>query len=105
MSVVALIPVSSQDQFADRSGLPCPATPELAVLLAMAALLLLLALGAMIAAARLLLEPMFALIGTLFRLLLILGAAVADHRPARLGVGARLPGRDAERAAAGRLLR
>jgi hypothetical protein len=50
---------------------------ELVLVLAMATLLLLLALGAMIAAARVLLEPMFALIGTLFRMLLILGAAVA----------------------------
>ena len=77
MSEVALIPVASPDQFAEPVRNALSGNSGVVVVLAMAALLLLLALGAMIAAARLLLEPVFALIGTLFRLLLILGAAVA----------------------------
>jgi hypothetical protein len=77
MSEVALIPVASPDQFAEPVRNALSGNSGVVVVLAMAALLLLLALGAMVAAARLLLEPVFALIGTLFRLLLILGVAVA----------------------------
>jgi hypothetical protein len=77
MSEVALIPVATQDQFAEPVRNALSGNSGVVVVLAMAALLLLLALGAMIAAARVLLEPVFALIWTLFRLLLILGAAVA----------------------------
>ncbi len=77
MSEVALIPMASEDQFAEPLRSALSGNFGIVVVLAMAALLLLLALGAMIAAARVLLEPVFALIGTLFRLLLILGAAVA----------------------------
>jgi hypothetical protein len=77
MSEVALIPLSSQGQFAEPFQNALSGNSGLVVALAMAALLLLLALGAMIAAARVLLEPVFALIGTLLRLLFVLGAAVA----------------------------
>jgi hypothetical protein len=77
MSEVALIPISAQGQFAEPVRGALSGNSLLAVVLAMLALLLLLALGALIATARVLLEPIFALIGTLFRLLLVLGAAVA----------------------------
>jgi hypothetical protein len=77
MSAVAIIPASSQDQLAEPVRAALSGNSMLAVLLAIVALLLLLALGAVIAAARLLLEPIFALIGTLFRVLVIVGAAVA----------------------------
>ena len=77
MSEVALIPVASPDQFAEPVRNTLSGSSGVVLVLAMAALLLLLALGAMIAAARVLLEPVVALIGTLFRLLLRFGAAVA----------------------------
>jgi hypothetical protein len=77
MSAVALIPVSAEHTFAEPVRTALSGDSKLAVVLAMAALLLLLALGAMIATARVLLEPIFALIGTLFRLLVVFGAAVA----------------------------
>jgi len=77
MSEAALIPISANGQFAEPVRGALSGNSLLAVALAMAALLLLLALGALIATARVLLGPIFALIGTLFRLLLVLGAAVA----------------------------
>ena len=77
MFAAALINTSAQDQFAEPVRAPLSGNSMLALMVALGALLLLLALGAIIAAARLLLEPIFALIGTLFRLLLILGAAAA----------------------------
>jgi hypothetical protein len=103
MSAVALIPASSQDQLAEPIRAALSGNSLLALVLAMAALLLLLALGAVIAAARVLLEPIFALIGTLFRLLVVLGAVVAivlllvsgsahAAAPGDLGVGRAAPG-------------
>lgn len=77
MSSAVVILASSQDQLAEPVRTALSGNSMLAVLLAMAALLLLLALGAVVATARLLLEPIFALIGTLFRVLVIVGAAVA----------------------------
>lgn len=77
MSSPALISASSRGQLAEPIGSALSGNSLIALALAMAALLLLLTLGAIIAAARVLLEPIFALIGTLIRLLVIVGAAVA----------------------------
>lgn len=64
-------------QFAEPLRTALPGNSLLPLLLAMVAVLMLLALGALIATARVLLAPIFALIGTLFRFLVVLGAAVA----------------------------
>ena len=78
MSAAALIPMSAQSPFAEPVGTTLPDNSgPIVVVLAMAALLFLLALGTILAAARVLFEPIFALIGTLFRLLIVFGAAVA----------------------------
>lgn len=76
MPEVALIP-ASQDLYAApfRSGLS--GSSGLFLLLMTAMVVLLLAVEAMIAAARVLLEPVFVLIRKLFWLLFVLGAAMA----------------------------
>jgi hypothetical protein len=89
MSDLALI------QFAEPLRTALPGNSMFAVLLAMMALLLLLALGALIATARILLEPIFVLIGTLLRLLLVIGAAVAIIVMVVSGSAHAAPGSDA----------
>ena len=92
MSGLALI------QFAEPLRTALPGNSLLALLLAMVVLLMLLALGALIATARVLLEPIFALIGTLFRFLVVLGAAVAIIVIIVSGSAHAAPGSDAGKA-------
>jgi len=77
MSQVALIAPSAQGPFAEpvRGGFSHSSGTVL--VLATAMVVLLLAIEVLIVVARALLEPILALIGTLFRLLFVLGVAVA----------------------------
>jgi hypothetical protein len=78
MSEVALILLPSQDLIAEPFRKSSSSGgPGLVLVLATGMLVLLLAVEAVIAAARVLLDPVFALIRTLFRLLFVLGAVVA----------------------------
>jgi uncharacterized integral membrane protein len=76
MFKIALSSMSSQDPIAEPIRTALSGNSGVILVLAAATLLFLLAVDALIATARVLLEPVFALMRTLFRLLLVLSVVV-----------------------------